>query len=253
MTRLCRLLVLGLFALCPMLAHASVRADGAVEVKHGVVVAVSAPGADAGLAILKEGGNAVDAAAATAFAMAVTYPAAGNIGGGGFMPVHPAPGKGSPVVFEYRETAPAAASKTMFKPGDSVFGHKTVGVPGTVRGLALAHQKLGKLPWKTVVTPAVKLAEDGFVINQSLARSLNGVLDKGKGFAELQRVFARKDGKPWSAGDRLTQPDLGKTLRLIADNGPDAFYTGPIAEQIAAEMKAGGGLITKDDLAGYKA
>src|SRR2546422_4204515 len=124
------------------------------EYRNGVVVCVSPPGADAGLAILKEGGNAVDAAVATALAMAVTYPAAGNIGGGGFMLVHPAPGKGDPVVFEYRESAPAAATKTMFKPGDSLFGHKTVGVPGTVRGLFLAHQKFGKLPWKTLVAPA---------------------------------------------------------------------------------------------------
>src|SRR5437773_5452088 len=131
-------------------AHAG---DKAAEFRNGVVVAVSPPGVDVGVQILKQGGNAVDAAVATAFALAVTYPAAGNIGGGGFMLVHPAPGKGVPVVFEYRETAPAASTKDMFKPGESLFGHRTVGVPGTVRGLALAHQKFGKLPWKKLVLP----------------------------------------------------------------------------------------------------
>src|SRR5262245_53103343 len=115
--------------------------EKAAEHRNGVVVAVSPAGADVGVAILKQGGNAADAAIATAFAMAVTYPAAGNIGGGGFMLVHPAPGKGEPVVFEYRETAPAAATRDMFKPGASLHGHRAVGVPGTVRGLALADRK----------------------------------------------------------------------------------------------------------------
>ena len=117
-----------------------------------MVVSVSAPGSDVGVAILKQGGNAVDAAVATAFALAVTYPQAGNIGGGGFMVVYP--GRGAePVVIEYRETAPAAATRTMFRKGDSAYSHRVVGVPGTVRGLAAAHQRFGKLPWKTVVLP----------------------------------------------------------------------------------------------------
>lgn len=227
--------------------------DKVTEHRQGVVVAVSPDGADAGLEILKQGGNAVDAAVATAFAMAVTYPAAGNIGGGGFLLVHPAPGNGEPVVFEYRETAPATSTKTMFKTGDSKFGHRTVGVPGTVRGLFLAHHKLGKLHWKTLVIPAVRLAEEGFVIHQSLAKSLNEILVKAAGFAELQRVFGKKDGSPWKAGDRLVQPDLGKTLRQIAEHGPDGLYRGPIAELLVAEMTAGGGLITKEDLASYRA
>ncbi len=233
-----------------------VRADEvrkSTEYRNGVVVAVSPPGADVGLAILKQGGNAVDAAVATALALAVTYPAAGNLGGGGFMVVHPAPGKGEPVVFEYRETAPAAAGKTMFKKGDSLFGHKVVGVPGTVRGLALAHHRFGKLPWKALVLPAITLAGAGVVLDQSLADSLNKILAKAGDFAEFQRVFGKKDGTDWSAGDRLVQPDLAKTLRLIADQGPDAFYQGPIAEMLVKEMKAGGGLITKDDLAAYRA
>ena len=221
------------------------------EYHGGVVVAVSAPAAAAGRAVLQQGGNAVDAAVATAFALAVTHPAAGNIGGGGFMLVHPPAGK--PVVFDYRETAPAAAQPTMFKKGDGVYNHRVVGVPGTVRGLALAHREFGKLPWKAVVLPAVALAENGFSLDAHHADSLNRVLAAATGFAELQRVFRAKDGGPWRAGDRLVQPDLARTLRLLAAEGPDAFYRGPIADQIVAEMKAGGGLITKADLAGYEA
>jgi gamma-glutamyltranspeptidase/glutathione hydrolase len=221
------------------------------EFKKGVVVSVSAPASEAGLAVLKEGGSAVDAAVATAFALAVTHPAAGNIGGGGFMLVHPP--KGAPTVFEYRETAPASARETMFKKDETPYSHRMVGVPGTVRGMALAHKKYGKLAWKSVVMPAAVLAEKGFVLDAHHARSLNGILKSAKGFAELQRVFAKPEGGTWAAGDRLLQPHLAKTLRQIAEGGPDAFYTGPIAQQIVAEMKAGGGLITADDLAGYKA
>ncbi len=230
---------------------------GAVEAKNGLVVSVSAPGSDTGVTILESGGNAVDAAIATAFALAVTYPAAGNIGGGGFMVVHPGRAGGVnppvPVVFEYRETAPAAATRTMFARGHSAHGHRVVGVPGTVRGMALAHQRFGKLPWKDLVMPAVRLAEGGFTLDAAVAKQLNDVLGKSRDFAEMQRVFGKPGGGKWQVGDRLVQRDLGKTLRLIAEQGPNAFYTGPIAEQLVAEMKAGGGLITKDDLASYKA
>jgi gamma-glutamyltranspeptidase/glutathione hydrolase len=228
-------------------------AEKPVEARHGMVVAVSPPGADVGLAVLKKGGNAVDAAVATAFAMAVTYPAAGNIGGGGFMLVYPG-GKRQPVVIDYRETAPAAATRTMYRKGESIYTHRAVGVPGTVRGLALAHQKFGKLPWKDLVLPAVKLAEEGFAIDDALAASLNSVVSSSDDFPELRRVFGKDRGKAgWEAGDRLVQKDLGKTLRLIAEQGPDAFYKGPVADLIAAEMKRGGGLITRADLAAYRA
>jgi gamma-glutamyltranspeptidase/glutathione hydrolase len=214
---------------------------------------VSAPASDVGCTVLKEGGNAVDAAVATAFALAVTFPAAGNIGGGGFMVVYPG-GKAEPVVIDYRETAPAAATKTMFSADDGLYGYKVVGVPGTVRGLALAHQRFGKLPWKDVVRPAIRLAEEGFLMDQTLASSLNAVVRESGQFPELQRVLGRDGGAAdWHEGDRLVQKELAATLRLIADDGPDAFYRGPIADRIVAEMKAGGGLITKDDLAGYHA
>jgi gamma-glutamyltranspeptidase/glutathione hydrolase len=225
----------------------------AVEAEHGMVVCVSPPAADIGRDILKKGGNAVDAAVAVAFAQAVTYPAAGNIGGGGFMTIFPG-GKADPVVIEYRETAPAAASKTMYRKNETWYSHRAVGVPGSVRGLALAHKRFGKLPWKDVVEPAVKLAKEGFVIDSSLAGSLNWIVGSSSDFPELQRVFGKKNGSAdWCEGDRLIQKDLGASLALIAADGPDAFYKGKIAEQLAAEMKSGRGLITKDDLVAYKA
>jgi gamma-glutamyltranspeptidase/glutathione hydrolase len=224
-------------------------ADREAPQKHGMVVAVSPPGADVGRDVLLKGGNAVDAAVATAFAMAVTYPAAGNIGGGGFMVVHPP--KGEPIVIEFRETAPGAASKTMFAKNDSWYTHKCVGVPGTVRGMELAHKKFGKLPWKDLVAPAVKLADEGFTVDGPLASSLNYGVGSSRAFPETVRVFGKPGG--WSAGDRLVQKDLAKTLRLIAEGGADAFYKGPVADLIVAEMKSGGGLITKDDLGKYAA
>jgi gamma-glutamyltranspeptidase/glutathione hydrolase len=245
------ILVVGMLAGIALLPRPGGGQDVATEFTNGVVVSVSAPASDVGLTILKKGGNAVDAAVATAFALAVTHPAAGNIGGGGFMLIHPP--KGKPVVIEYRETAPAAATEAMFKPGETPYSPRVVGVPGTVRGLAKAHRKFGKLPWRDIIEPAVRLAKTGFVFDAHHARSLNDVLRSGKNFAELQRVFAKPEGGPWSAGDTLKQPDLAKTLRLIAEQGEAAFYTGPIAEQIVAEMRAGDGLITMQDLAGYKA
>lgn len=227
--------------------------------RNGAVVAVSPPAVDVGVEILKKGGNAVDAAVATAFAMAVTYPQAGNIGGGGFMLVHPGPDARSggkrpdPMLIEYREAAPLAATPTMYAKNESIYTHRAVGVPGTVRGLALAHQTYGKLPWNDVVMPAVRLAEDGFVLGDTMASSLNWVLADSDKFPELLRVFGKPNGETWSGGDRLVQKDLGHTLRLIARHGPDAFYTGEIADKIAEEMRQGGGLITKRDLARYHA
>jgi gamma-glutamyltranspeptidase/glutathione hydrolase len=220
--------------------------------KHGLVVAVSPPGADTGRDILQKGGNAVDAAVATAFAMAVTYPAAGNIGGGGFMLIHPA-GGGEPILIDYREKAPRAASKTMYTKKDNWYSAKAVGVPGTVRGLALAHARFGKLTWKEVVMPAVKLAEEGFVIDAALADSLNWIVGTSPEFPELRRVFGKNGEAAWRPGDRLVQKDLAKTLRRIAEQGPDGFYKGAVAELIAAEMRRGDGLITTADLAAYKA
>jgi gamma-glutamyltranspeptidase / glutathione hydrolase len=247
-----------IFVFFPLIAFPA-RAAGPqrpLEAQHGMVVSVSAPASEVGVEILKRGGNAVDAAVATAFTLAVTHPAAGNIGGGGFMVIHPGPANANaePVVIEYRERAPAAASKTMFHKNESSFTHKVVGVPGTVRGLALAHQKFGKLPWKEVVQPAIHLAEDGFVLGNGLATSLNWIVARSKDSTELRRVYGKENGnEDWEGGDLFVQKELAKTLRRIAEEGSDAFYTDAIADQIAAEMKAGGGLITKNDLAAYQA
>jgi gamma-glutamyltranspeptidase/glutathione hydrolase len=218
-----------------------------------MVVAVSPPGADVGRDILLKGGNAVDAAVATALAMAVTYPSAGNLGGGGFMVIHPT-GKSPVTVIDYREAAPAAARRTMFSRKDSWYSHRAVGVPGTVAGLALAHSKYGQLPWKELVAPAIKLADEGFVINDQLAGSLNWVLGSAQVTPELRRVLGKNNCRDdWLAGDRLVQKDLARTLRRIAEKGAEGFYKGETAELLVKEMKAGGGLVTLRDLAGYQA
>jgi gamma-glutamyltranspeptidase/glutathione hydrolase len=228
------------------------------EFANGVVVSVSAAGSDAGLSILRKGGNSVDAAICTAFAMVATYPQAGNIGGGGYMLIHPPPGAGGPVVIDYRETAPASASRTMFTKGDARYGHKVVATPGTVRGLALAHRRFGKLPWADLLAPAITLARDGFAIDANLASSLNEYLATTRqmtnagDLSEFLRVYGKPGGGRWKAGDRLVQPDLARTLQALADHGPDAFYTGPIARQIVAEMERGKGLVTAADLDRYR-
>jgi gamma-glutamyltranspeptidase/glutathione hydrolase len=217
-----------------------------------MVVSVSPDASTIGRDVLQKGGNAVDAAVATAFALAVTWPEAGNIGGGGFMLVYPPAGKGDPVVIDYREMAPAAATRGMFAKGKCPPA-LYVGTPGTVRGLGLAHRRFGKLPWTELLAPAIRLAEDGFAIDAALASSLNRVLARSADFAELCRVYGKGEEARWRAGDRLTQKELAKTLRLIAEKGSDAFYQGAIAELIAAEMKRSGGLITVADMAAYEA
>ncbi len=241
------------FALVVACLPRDAAADSTPEKQRGMVVAVSPPGADAGRDILRKGGNAVDAAVATAFAMAVTYPAAGNIGGGGFMLIYPPGGKGGPVVIDYREKAPAAAHKTMYTKKDSWYSAKAVGVPGTVRGLALAHEKFGKLKWKDLVAPAVQLAEEGFLIDDALASSLNWIVGGSEEFPELRRVFGKNGEANWKAGDRLVQKDLAATLRRIAEMGADGFYKGEVADLLVAEMKRSKGIITAKDLAGYEA
>ena len=215
---------------------------------HGIVVSVSPGASVVGRDVLARGGNAIDAAVATAFALAVTFPEAGNLGGGGFMLIH-FPDNRAPVVIDYREAAPAAGTPEMFFKKEDRTAHRLIGVPGTVRGLGLAHEKRGKLPWRDLVLPAVRLAREGFAVNADLANSLNRVLAANPDKHELQRIFGNHTWKP---GDVLRQPDLADTLQLIADRGPDGFYTGPVADRIVAEMERGGGLITKSDLANYR-
>ena len=230
-----------------------------VESTRGMVISVSPEASDAGLEMLKAGGNAVDAAVATALALAVTFPEAGNIGGGGFMMVWPGTGETTdkpiePVCVEYRETCPASLGRNSFVNEKRQEGHHTVGVPGTVRGLALAHETFGKLKWAQLVVPAIRLAEEGFPIDAALAVALNKMLGPPTAdFTEFRRVYGKPDKSEWKAGDKLVQPELARTLKTLADDGPDSFYRGRIAEQIVAEMQAGQGFLKKEDLANYKA
>jgi gamma-glutamyltranspeptidase / glutathione hydrolase len=216
-----------------------------------MVVAEEPLAADVGVAVLKAGGNAVDAAVAVAFALAVTYPTAGNIGGGGFLLARMADGRAS--FFDFRERAPKAASRDMYLDAsgnltaDSTDGWRAPGVPGTVRGLELAHSRFGSKPWAELVQPAVKLAAEGFAVSYGLAASLRGA-NKLTRYPESKRIFTGLE-----AGSRLVQPDLGRTLARIAKHGATEFYEGETARILAREMAANGGLITLEDLREYKA
>ncbi|MBU22264.1 MAG: gamma-glutamyltransferase [Acidobacteria bacterium] len=218
---------------------------------YGMVVSRSVDASDVGASILAQGGNAVDAAIATGLALAVTHPSAGNVGGGGFMLVHPGDGT-APTFVDYREKAPLASTEEMFIEGGSRKNHRWVGVPGTVAGFVLAHETFGTLPWEALVMPAVELAEDGFVLN-SLAEALNRTVERSEN-AEFKRVYGKNGGtEPWVVTDRLVLPDLGRTLRRIAELGNEGFYAGETADLLAAEMERGGGYITKEDLSRYTA
>lgn len=233
--------------------------EAPVASRTGLVVSVSAPASDVGAAILAKGGNAVDAAVATAFALAVTHPSAGNIGGGGFMIVRAADGRAT--TFDYRERAPLKSTPTMYLNPDGTInrsltaaGWLAPGVPGTVRGMEMAHKKFGKLPWVDVVRPAAELAQRGWPLSPALARSINSqIRGKFSRFPSSVAAYSKPGGGEWQAGDTIRLPDLGRTLMDIATKGPDVFYTGWIADSIDAQMRANGGIITKADLAQYKA
>jgi gamma-glutamyltranspeptidase/glutathione hydrolase len=213
-------------------------------------------GSTAGVEILKRGGNAVDAAVAVAFALAVVEPAAGNIGGGGFMLVRLANG---PATFlDYREVAPGKATRDMYIKSDgkldqqaSVIGYKSVAVPGTVAGLELALKTYGKMRLADVMAPAIRLAENGFAVSEKLEREFREHKAALEPFAMSRRIFLN-DGKMLRAGDTLKQPELAATLRRIATNGAEEFYGGETARMIVADMAKSGGLVTMEDLAGYK-
>jgi gamma-glutamyltranspeptidase/glutathione hydrolase len=225
-----------------------------VRARNGMVVSQDLVASQVGVEVLWDGGNAVDAAVATAFALAVTYPNAGNIGGGGFL-LHRA-ASGEAIAYDFREAAPAGATPIMFlREGkyDEVVHHDShlaVGVPGTVAGLHLAWKEKGKLPWKRLVEPAITLAREGFPITDGLARSLKSALPDLKKYPASLAQFSR-DGVAYEAGDLLKQPDLARTLERIAKKGPAGFYEGETAELIEKEMRAGGGLVTRADLEAY--
>lgn len=252
--------------LAPALLFVSLAAGPAVAqdetpvtTDHAMVVSVHHAATDVGVAVLKQGGNAVDAAVATGFALAVVHPVAGNLGGGGFMLVHLAKSRGEPrnLFLDFRETAPAAASRDMYLdaqrnviPGASTLGYKSVAIPGSVAGLAYAEKHYGKLGLKTVLAPAIQLAEDGFVLSEEEATVLHDP-DLAK-FPESKRIFqTAPTGAYYNAGDTFRQPELAATLKRIAAN-PDDFYHGEIAKKLAADMQANGGLITEADLAHYQ-
>jgi gamma-glutamyltranspeptidase/glutathione hydrolase len=227
-----------------------------VRARYGMVVSQEETASNVGAAVLREGGTAIDAAVATAFALAVTHPVAGNIGGGGFLVYRPA--SGEPVAYDFREVAPAKASPTMFmKNGKYDFdlhhnSYVSVGVPGTVAGLHLAWKEQGKLPWRRLVEPAIALARDGFVVTEGFARSLRGELPEFKKYPATLAQFT-KNGTPYEAGETFRQPDLARTLERIAAQGPPGFYEGETASLVEKEMAANGGLITREDLKSYKA
>ena len=241
---------LALAALAAPVTAASVP----VRAKNAMVASQNAIASQVGMEVLLGGGNAVDAAVATAFALAVVHPAAGNLGGGGFLLLRPA--RGPAAVYDFREQAPATATPTMFlKDGaysDSLHhdSHLSVGVPGTVAGLAMAWKDNGRLPWKGLLQPAISLAREGFMVSDGLARSLREVLPRMKRYPASIAQFSRQ-GVPYEMGDVLQQPDLAKTLERIAEKGARGFYEGETAELIATEMKANGGLLTREDLLQY--
>ncbi|MDB4914918.1 MAG: ggt [Gemmatimonadetes bacterium] len=225
--------------------------------QHGMVVSASALASAIGRDVLKAGGNAVDAAVATGFALAVTYPVAGNIGGGGFMVIRMPDGRTTTI--DFREIAPRAARPDMFTDSTGAYSArihhgslKSVGVPGTVAGFSMANKKYGKTIWSKLVDPAVQLASNGFDIPAGLARSLSGAR-KNLGTYPASVAAYYKNGEPYAAGEKLKLPDLARTLTRIRDKGRDGFYLGETAQLLAAEMKRGGGLITKEDLKGYEA
>lgn len=224
---------------------------------NGMVVSQSEIASKVGTDVLKEGGTAVDAAVATAFALAVTHPSAGNIGGGGFLVYRP--NEGAPDAYDFREKAPAKSHEKMWLDENGNYdrqrhhkSHQACGVPGTVAGLHMAWKAHGKLPWRRLVEPAIALARDGFVISHGLALDLKSVIPHFKPYPASLSQFTN-NGQPYRGGEILQQSDLAKTLERIAASGPDGFYKGKTAELIVAEMEANDGLITLKDLAEYSA
>jgi gamma-glutamyltranspeptidase/glutathione hydrolase len=254
---LAKIVATALLLLAPPALAPAAFAKPATPVPVLTAGAVASPdryGALAAEEILKAGGNAVDAAVATGFALAVTYPEAGNLGGGGFMTLYVG---GKPYFLDYRETAPAAASADMYlgkdgepTPGLSLYGNLASGAPGTVRGLAMAHKRFGKLPWARVLAPAIRYARDGFTVNAQFAGMLSGEVPPPFAKTNFRAYFG-----PQKAGTLFRQPELAATLERIARGGDKAFYEGKTADLIVAQMGRGSvkGLITKADLAGYKA
>ena len=257
MTHARNLLVASLLCVCVSSAPAAWRDP--VRAPHAMVASTDRTASEVGAEVMKRGGNAVDATVAVAFALAVTYPVAGNLGGGGFMMLRRS--DGTVTAIDYRETAPAAATRGMYLTpsgelikgeGSSLVGYRASGVPGTVAGMALALKQhgSGKLTWAELIEPARKLAADGFVVSYRTAQSLTENQQMFSGYADSRRIFLR-DGKLYREGETLKQPELAATLARLQKKGPREFYEGETARLIAEDMHRNGGTITADDLRGY--
>jgi len=245
-----RVLSLAIALLIPAMGREPVRT------RNAMVVAQEPLAADVGVAVLKSGGNAIDAAVAVAFALAVTHPSAGNLGGGGFLLVRFTGGRSA--FIDFREMAPASASRNMYLGADgkatrdSVAGWRAAGVPGTVRGLEMAHHKYGRKAWASLVQPSVELARRGVVLSYAEARSMCGAKKLLAQFPQSNRIFL-KGGACFEAGEKLVQPELAAVLQRISKQGAKDFYEGETARILASEMKKHGGEVTLADLKGYKA
>jgi gamma-glutamyltranspeptidase/glutathione hydrolase len=230
----------------------------AAEATHGMVVTAQREASEAGLEIIRSGGNAIDAAVAIGYALAVVDPCCGNIGGGGFMLIRRA--GGGATFINFRETAPKAATPGMYLDAAgnpirdaSLYGYRAVAVPGTVKGLDLALSRYGRLKREAVMAPAIALARDGFVLGAPDAATMEHGAKRLAADPEATRIFLHPDGSAYAAGERLTQPELAATLARIATDGPDAFYRGPAAAAVAAASAAHGGILGEADLAAYTA
>lgn len=232
-----------------------------VRARHGIVASTNEVASRIGVDVLKQGGNAVDAAIAVAFALAVTHPSAGNLGGGGFMMIRLKSGKTTAI--DYREMAPAAASRDVYLDkagnviegeGGPLVGYRAAGVPGTVRGMELALKKYGsgKLTWSQLVEPARRLAANGFVVTYSLSRGLRGAQEYLSQYPETKRIYLR-NGNYYKEGERFVQPDLAQTFARLQRGGPNEFYTGQTARLIVDDMQRHNGLITMEDMHAYVA
>jgi len=253
-----------LCGLAPVISRADLPAYNLLDrihpviARHAMVVSQEALASQIGAMVLQQGGNAVDAAVAVGFALAVTLPQAGNLGGGGFMLVYDHTQKKT-VAIDFREMAPAATHRNFYlndkgEVDDTRIrhSHQAAGVPGTVAGLASAHGRYGRLPWPNLLLPAIRLAEQGMTVSPELAQSLQEARKQLAPWPASMRIFFKADGSAYPVGDTLIQADLAATLKLIAAQGPPAFYEGEIARRLVADMKAYNGLITLEDLKNYR-
>ncbi len=255
-----RVFLVAAFGTLFLLGAITAPASGRIPVRgsNGIVASSSAIASEVGVQIMKDGGNAVDAAIATAFAMAVTWPTAGNIGGGGFMIYHGADGQATS--FDFREKAPLASTKTMYlddegnvRDNSNHEGILAVGVPGTVAGLELAHRRFGSMTWEELLEPAIRLAREGIPTSWKLHDDFRNRMPRFEKYPSSKKVFSKADGSFYQPGDTWAQPDLADTLERIQKNGRDGFYRGKTAQLIAEFMAANGGIITLEDLEMYQA